>query len=50
VFTSRGFRRVLTPAGMVSPYYAHLGFQQEGDQWALDLDPAGGSTGEAAAR
>lgn len=37
VFTSRGYRKVLTPAGMVAPYYARIGFRQEGPHWALDL-------------
>jgi hypothetical protein len=37
VFTSRGYRRVLTPSDMVSPYYAQLGFRRAGDRWALDL-------------
>jgi hypothetical protein len=32
-----GFRRVVTPAGMVDPYYARLGFRREGDSFALDL-------------
>jgi hypothetical protein len=32
-----GFRRVLTPPGMVAPYYPKLGFHEEGDSFALDL-------------
>ena len=33
----RGFRRVVTPPGMVAPYYDRLGFRREGDTWVLDL-------------
>lgn len=44
LFTSRGFRRVVTPAGMVSPYYERLGFRRYGDSYALDL-AAGPSAG-----
>jgi hypothetical protein len=39
LFRDRGFRRVLSPPGMVAPYYEGLGFHREGDRWALDLDP-----------
>ncbi len=39
LFRDRGFRRVLTPPGMVAPYYDRLGFRQDGDHWALDLAP-----------
>jgi len=35
--TAHGFRRVLTPPGMVAPYYARLGFQPAGDRYALEL-------------
>ncbi|MGI5239035.1 hypothetical protein [Dactylosporangium sp. CA-139066] len=35
--TAHGFRRVLTPPGMVAPYYARLGFQPSGDRYALEL-------------
>ncbi len=35
----RGFHQVRTPAGMVAPYYARLGFQASGDRFILDLDP-----------
>lgn len=37
LFTERGFRRVLTPPGMVEPYYERLGFRPEGTSYALDL-------------
>lgn len=33
----RGFRRVLTPPGMVEPYYAQLGFTKADDRFAFDL-------------
>ena len=33
----KGFRRVLTPPGMVATHYGRLGFTQQGDRWALDL-------------
>jgi hypothetical protein len=34
-FRRRGFRRVLTPTGMVDPYYERLGFRREGDAFVL---------------
>lgn len=37
VFTSRGYTRVLSPAGMVKPYYKDLGFTPSGDRWTLEL-------------
>jgi hypothetical protein len=37
LFTARGFRRILTPPGMVNPYYERLGFTRAGDSWAADL-------------
>jgi hypothetical protein len=39
LFTARGFRRVLTPPGMVAPYYPRLGFRPHGEEYLLDLDP-----------
>jgi hypothetical protein len=30
---------VLSPPGMVAPYYEGLGFHRQGDRWALDLEP-----------
>jgi energy-converting hydrogenase Eha subunit E len=33
----RGFRRVVTPPGMVGAYYDKVGFRREGDTFALDL-------------
>jgi hypothetical protein len=38
LFRDRGFRRVLTPPGMVAPYYEGLGFRRDGDAYVLDLD------------
>jgi len=32
-----GFRRVVTPPGMVAPYYARLNFRRDGDTFTLDL-------------
>lgn len=32
-----GFTRVVTPAGMVAPYYDRLGFHREGESYALEL-------------
>jgi hypothetical protein len=37
MFRQRGFRQVRTPAGMVAPYYARLGFRRDGDSYCLDL-------------
>jgi len=37
LFRGKGIRRILTPPGMVNPYYARLGFRQEGDHWVADL-------------
>jgi hypothetical protein len=40
LFTDRGYRRVVTPAGMVTPYYDRLGFRPHGDSYVLELtDP-----------
>lgn len=36
LFTDRGFRRVLTPPGMVAPYYDRLGFRRSGDSYVLE--------------
>ncbi len=33
----RGFRRVLTPPGMMAAYYENVGFRREGERYALDL-------------
>jgi hypothetical protein len=36
-FTDRGFHKVISPPGMVRPYYGKLGFHREGGTFALDL-------------
>lgn len=36
-FTDRGFHRVVTPPGMVDPYYGRIGFRRTGDLYVLDL-------------
>ncbi len=40
LFTDKGFRQVVTPPGMVAPYYHRLGFRREGDAYVLDLPAA----------
>ncbi|RKN13719.1 hypothetical protein D7147_30160 [Micromonospora musae] len=40
LFTDRGFRRVVSPRGMVAPYYHRLGFRRTGDAYVLDLPVA----------
>jgi hypothetical protein len=35
-----GFRKVVSPPGMVAPYYERLGFRREGDAFVLDLEHA----------
>lgn len=37
LFRGKGIRRILTPPGMINPYYARLGFREEGDHWVADL-------------
>lgn len=37
LFRDRGFRRVVTPAGMVAPYYDRLGMRREGQSYVLDV-------------
>lgn len=37
LFRDRGFREVLTPPGMVAPYYERVGFTRAGDRFRLDL-------------
>lgn len=39
LFTDRGFHTVVTPPGMVAPYYDRLGFRREGDSYVLSLPP-----------
>jgi hypothetical protein len=37
LFRERGFRTVVTPAGMVAPYYDRLGMRREGESYVLDV-------------
>lgn len=37
LFKGKGIRRIVTPPGMVNPYYAKLGFEPEGDHWVTTL-------------
>lgn len=37
LFTERGYRRVVSPPGMVAPYYDRVGFRRTGDSYTLDL-------------
>lgn len=37
LFRDRGFHEVLTPPGMVEPYYGRMGFAPAGDRYRLDL-------------
>ena len=39
-FLKHGCRTVITPPGMLSPYYDKLGFRREGDSYVLDLSAA----------
>ena len=39
LLTGRGLRRVITPPGMVSPYYERLGFRRVEDSWMLEIVP-----------
>jgi hypothetical protein len=37
LFTDRGFRKVLSPPNMVTPYYGRIGFRKEDGVYALEL-------------
>jgi hypothetical protein len=37
LFRDRGFRTVVTPAGMVAPYYDRLGMRRDGETYVLDV-------------
>jgi hypothetical protein len=39
LFTDRGFHTVVTPPGMVTPYYGRIGFRRAGDSYVLTLPP-----------
>ena len=39
LFADHGWRRILTPPGMVAPYYERIGFTRSVDGWVLDLTP-----------
>ncbi len=36
VFAAHGFTKIVTPKGMVSPYYGRIGFRRAGDTYVLD--------------
>ncbi len=38
VLREAGFRRIVTPAGMVAPYYDRVGFRPDGSSYVLELD------------
>ena len=38
LFRDRSFRRVVTPAKMVAPYYGRLGMRRDGESYVLDVD------------
>ncbi len=38
VLREAGFRRIVTPAGMVAPYYDRVGFRPDGTSYVLELD------------
>jgi len=37
LFRDRGFRKVVTPRGMVAPYYDRVGLRRDGESYVLDL-------------
>ncbi|MEV6599911.1 hypothetical protein AB0M36_24100 [Actinoplanes sp. NPDC051346] len=37
LFTKRGCRTVVSPPGMLAPYYDRLGFRRDGESYVLDL-------------
>lgn len=41
LFAAHGWHRILTPPGMVAPYYERLGFTRSGDSWVLERPAAG---------
>ncbi|BCJ57109.1 hypothetical protein [Micromonospora endophytica] len=52
LFTDRGFRQVISPPGMIAPYYHRLGFRRDGDAYLLDLPttPTPGRSGKEGSR
>jgi hypothetical protein len=40
VFARHGFTALVTPPGMVAPYYERVGFRRDGDRYRLDLPVA----------
>lgn len=38
LFARRGYRQVLSPAGMKNPYYQRIGFRPAGERWVLDVE------------
>lgn len=38
LFTDRGFHTVVTPPGMVAPYYDRLGFRRTADSYVMSLE------------
>ena len=40
LFREHGFRQVITPPGMVGPYYDRLGFTKAGESYCLDVTSA----------
>lgn len=41
LFARRGFTRVLSPAGMRSPYYERIGFRPQGERFVLEVPERG---------
>jgi hypothetical protein len=37
LFHDRGFHKVVTPAGMVAPYYERLGMRRDGESYVMDI-------------
>ncbi|MEV6525833.1 hypothetical protein AB0M43_28200 [Longispora sp. NPDC051575] len=37
LFVRHGFRRVVSPRGMLAPYYHRIGFRHDGDRYVLEL-------------
>jgi len=35
--SGEGFRRVVSPPGMLAPYYDRIGFRREGDVYVLEV-------------